>query len=394
MLAIITPLYNDPKGIAKAIKSIENQMDMVEYIHIIVDDGSTDNSREVVKNINSQNVILLTNLENSGPSASRNLAIKYAFDNYNMDYFAFIDSDDIWYSKHIKNAIDILDGIDTFEEFDFYCSVPIFEDENHNTKYPYGINPNKELSYDNLLNGNSIYISSVVVRANVIKTIGYFDSYTDGLEDWDYWLRIAKYGFTMYLDKNQTIKYLVKNDGMAKNGKNAKYVVLSKYKNLKLNLGCGDEILEGYVNCDLYGDKADMIFDAATIPFPDNSINEIRAYHLIEHFNFMEGLQVLKEWFRVLKPEGKLVLETPDLLNTCDQFVKSTENERIILYGHFFAWPWIPGQAHYFLYTESQMNWSLEEIGFKNIKRVKPDSIYALANPQWENLYLKIEAIK
>jgi len=388
MIAIITPLYNDSKGIVKSIQSVDSQKNMPNYVHIIVDDASTDNSAEVVRNINSPNVKLLNNSKNSGPSASRNKAIRYALDNFEIDFFAFIDSDDLWYPTHIKTALNAL------QKYDLYCSAPVLEDGSHNPQYPFGIDPEKDLSYENLLTGNSIYISSVVTKTHVIEDVGNFDPYTDGLEDWDYWLRIAKAGYSMYLHKTPTIKYLVKHSGMAAKGMNFRQVVLSKHKPIKLNLGCGDEILNGYFNCDLYGDKADMIFDSANIPFSDNSVNEVRAYHLIEHFDFMKGPKVLKEWYRVLKPGGKLVLETPDLLNTCDQFVKSTEDERILLYGHFFAWPWIPGQAHFFLYTETQMVWTLEQIGFKEIKRVTPDSMYAQANPQWESLYLKMEAIK
>ena len=75
-------------------------------------------------------------------------------------------------------------------------------------------------------------------------------------------------------------------------------------------------------------------------------------------------------------------------------FVESNEQDRQKLYGHFFAWPWQDGQAHYFLFTETQMNWTLREIGYTGIERVKPDSVYAKANPHWEEVYLKVIAIK
>lgn len=164
---------------------------------------------------------------------------------------------------------------------------------------------------------------------------------------------------------------------------------------IKLNLGCGNEILDGYINCDIINPKADMLFDATKVPFPDNSVDEIRAYHIIEHFPFKQGLAALTEWFRVLKPNGKLIIETPDLLNTCKQFVESDEATRIMLYGNFFAFPDIsPLEAHYFLFTETQMFWSLSQIGFDRITRVEPDSTYAKANPNWQSLYLKTEAYK
>jgi predicted SAM-dependent methyltransferase len=127
-------------------------------------------------------------------------------------------------------------------------------------------------------------------------------------------------------------------------------------------------------------------------PFSDNSVDEIMAYHLIEHFDFMQGQDVLREWHRVLKPGGRLHIETPDMLHTCKEFVEADEARRVQLYGHFWAWPWLPGQAHRFLYTETQLFWLLDQLKFKNIKRLPPDSIYvSTQNPL---LFLNVEAFK
>jgi predicted O-methyltransferase YrrM len=88
----------------------------------------------------------------------------------------------------------------------------------------------------------------------------------------------------------------------------------------------------------------------------------------LEHFHFREAFDVLREWKRVLKPKGILRIETPDMLKSCKAFVGSDEQGRINLYSHFFSEPWISGQVHKFLYTETQLRWTLEEVGFKNIR--------------------------
>jgi predicted SAM-dependent methyltransferase len=168
---------------------------------------------------------------------------------------------------------------------------------------------------------------------------------------------------------------------------------------IRLNLGAGDEVIPGFLACDLFNEKADMKFDCAKIPFEDNHIDEIRAYHLIEHFDFMQIQEVLKEWYRALKPGGRLHLETPDFMGSCEEFIKGPEEWRIVLYGHFFAWPWIEGQCHKFLFTEQQLKFMLSSAGFKDIRRIEADSIYAKAkgpggreNPK--KLYLNVEAFK
>jgi predicted SAM-dependent methyltransferase/cephalosporin hydroxylase len=160
-------------------------------------------------------------------------------------------------------------------------------------------------------------------------------------------------------------------------------------KPIRLHLGSGDIYLEGWINCDLYGDKADVKIDCSKIPLPDNSVQEIYACHLLEHFDFHEAFDVLREWKRVLKPKGLLRIETPDLLKSCRAFVGSDEQGRINLYSHFFSEPWIPGQIHKFLYTETQLRWTLEDVGFKNIRTI-PASRYIGR----ENVCLGVECKK
>jgi ubiquinone/menaquinone biosynthesis C-methylase UbiE len=144
---------------------------------------------------------------------------------------------------------------------------------------------------------------------------------------------------------------------------------------MRLHLGCGDVVLDGYVNVDLYNDKADVQCDVKKLFYDNDVADEIYSSHLIEHFHFHEAFAILAEWKRVLKSGGWLVIETPDLLATCKKFVEATtEAERIALYGHFYGRPWEKGNTHYFLYTPVQMKWTLETLGFKNIHQQLPVS--------------------
>lgn len=98
----------------------------------------------------------------------------------------------------------------------------------------------------------------------------------------------------------------------------------------RLNLGCGDKILPGYVNVDVVenraGKKPDVLCDLHKLePFEDNSVDEILAVHVVEHFWRWEVLDILKEWTRVLKPGGKMILECPNLLSACEEFLKNPE---------------------------------------------------------------------
>lgn len=99
---------------------------------------------------------------------------------------------------------------------------------------------------------------------------------------------------------------------------------------LRLNLGCGDKLLPGYVNVDTVDERAgrvpDVQCDIRSLPvFEDNSADEILAVHVVEHFWRWEVVDLLKEWVRVLKPGGKMVLECPNLLSACQELLKDPD---------------------------------------------------------------------
>jgi len=99
---------------------------------------------------------------------------------------------------------------------------------------------------------------------------------------------------------------------------------------IKLNLGCGDKILDGYINVDVVesraGKKPDVIFDLHDLSkFKSNSVDEILAVHVIEHFWQWEVVDILKEWTRVLKPGGKMILECPNLISAAEEFLKNSD---------------------------------------------------------------------
>lgn len=163
---------------------------------------------------------------------------------------------------------------------------------------------------------------------------------------------------------------------------------------IKLNLGSGSDYMEGWINVDLYtGHTTDERFDVKQLPYQDNSVDEIKAFHIIEHFPWTEGLVAIREWYRVLKPNGRLWLETPDLLESCKEYVNGDEYTRDELIGHFFSEAGdSPGQTHYVLFSETKMKKIMELTGFTTINRIAPSSNYSQLYPA--NIFLCLEAFK
>ena len=88
---------------------------------------------------------------------------------------------------------------------------------------------------------------------------------------------------------------------------------------MKLNLGSGEQPLDGYTNLD--GAKGDSIFP---LPFGDGAADEIRASHVLEHFGMSDVPKVLAEWNRVLAPGGTLKIAVPDFRTVAQRYLAGT----------------------------------------------------------------------
>ena len=138
---------------------------------------------------------------------------------------------------------------------------------------------------------------------------------------------------------------------------------------MKINLGCGGVYKKNYVNIDAYDQTvADEKMSAHDLKIDDSSVNEIIASQLIEHLGIIGSIYTFSECFRVLKPKGKLILETPDLKKSFNDFLTGDREARKNLL------PWIygvdmPGMQHRFCYPDDLLEETLQKIGFVNIKK-------------------------
>src|SRR5687768_11548268 len=83
----------------------------------------------------------------------------------------------------------------------------------------------------------------------------------------------------------------------------------------KLHLGCGGNILGGWLNADLEPNSPDIARIDVTqrLPFEDTCFDYVFSEHLIEHLSYPQGLQLLSESHRVMRPGGRVRISTPDL---------------------------------------------------------------------------------
>lgn len=136
---IIIPNYNNDHGEYKGKTFLQNCIESVlnqtykNFKIIIVDDMSTDTSVETVKNYvdKDERIILLENKRKRYNGGSRNVAIEYAKDNMNFDYYLFLDSDDWWKNENVLQKIN--DNLWNCELMLLGCEM-IFPDGTKQTK--------------------------------------------------------------------------------------------------------------------------------------------------------------------------------------------------------------------------------------------------------------------
>ncbi len=151
---------------------------------------------------------------------------------------------------------------------------------------------------------------------------------------------------------------------------------------MKLNLGCGDKLLDGYVNVDITAREGarspDVISDLRFLDvFEDCSADEVLAVHVIEHFWHWEVSGVLNEWKRVLRPGGILVLECPNLITASHEFLKNPDLAALGgVEGQKSMWVFYgdpkwkdPLMSHRWGYTPLSLAKLLYDCGFKSVER-------------------------
>ncbi len=114
---------------------------------------------------------------------------------------------------------------------------------------------------------------------------------------WTVWSKIIKNHINLWVNANKPKRYL--------------------------EIGSGNNRLPGFETLDIFGGRyVDYVYNAARpLPFRDNTFDLIYASHVLEHIPWYMTEQVLREWFRILKPTGQLEVWVPDGLKICKVLV-------------------------------------------------------------------------
>ncbi len=183
LVSIIIPNYNHARYLRDAVQSVLEQS-YRNFEIIVVDDGSTDDSRAIAAEFGEQ--IRYIWQENQGLSAARNTGIATA----SGEYIGLLDADDI-YKPHFLDTL--LSALRKDSQADGIICGYQFVDE-HNRLLPQSecrVIPAQELHNVLLRDGNFLVPESILVHRRCYETAGPFDVDLSACEDWDMWLRIT-----------------------------------------------------------------------------------------------------------------------------------------------------------------------------------------------------------
>lgn len=185
-ISVIIPTYNCEKAYLKeSIESAINQT-LKPLEIIVVDDGSTDDTKDVVSAYSNQGVKYLFQ-QNSGQSAARNYGIRMA----QGDWIAFLDHDDVWINTKLERQV--AKHNETKYEFivtDMYLGDDINEDKKSFLSNYSRVGEGK--IFDILINRSFIFPSSVLVKKSIIEEFNCFDEKLHMMEDLDLFLKISR----------------------------------------------------------------------------------------------------------------------------------------------------------------------------------------------------------
>ena len=174
-ISVIIPNYNHARWLPECIESALGQT-LKPHEIIVVDDGSTDNTREVV----ARYPVKFLSLNRGGPAAARNTGIRASEGNW----IAPLDADDYWLPQKLELQVAAIR-----DEAFCYCATKMFWTDGHTEPRTY---------YDAsrakavLRHHNCIDPSSVLVRKDVLLQVGGFNENNFGAEDWEAWLMLAR----------------------------------------------------------------------------------------------------------------------------------------------------------------------------------------------------------
>jgi glycosyltransferase involved in cell wall biosynthesis len=199
LISVIIPAYNAGKTILETIRSVQEQT-FQDFEIIIINDGSTDNTLEVLDTIQDDRLKVFS-YKNGGLPTARNRGVDHA----NGNFISFLDADDLWTPDKLELQLQSLEQ-NPDAAVSYSWNACMFQEEEFVTFIRGGNFYHEGNVYSQLLLGNFIGNgSNILIRRDVLNEIGLFDPDLKSYEDWDFYIRTASKFFFVVVPHYQVL---------------------------------------------------------------------------------------------------------------------------------------------------------------------------------------------
>jgi len=208
-VSVVILTFNRAKFLAQAIRSVLDQT-YQDFEIIVVDDCSTDGTKQTVRNFFDKRIKYLRHEFNKGEGAGRNDGIRIA----TGEYIAFLDDDDEWLPEKLRLQVECLDQA-SVEVGAVHCGRTDIDSKSGAVLGARGNEERGEI-YWQLLKGNFLTVSTMMLRAKCFELVGDFDeSISFGL-DYDMWIRVSQQ-FRFECINQPLVKYAIHEGTLSNN---------------------------------------------------------------------------------------------------------------------------------------------------------------------------------
>lgn len=184
MISILLATYNGERYIESSIQSVVNQT-FTDWELLVGFNGTTDNSKDIVSSFKDDRIKIFDYKNDKGKAKTLNKLIHHC----SYDFCAIQDDDDLWHKNKLEEQINYFDKFDVIGSFITYIN-----EDNEPCGQPNLSMEHQKIKHRSLSGDNQTANSSAVFRKQDALEIGGWDESLDGIEDFDFWIKLLKKG--------------------------------------------------------------------------------------------------------------------------------------------------------------------------------------------------------
>ena len=271
-ISVVMPVYNGEKYLKEAIDSILNQT-FTDFEFIIIDDGSTDKTEQIIKSYDDKRILYIKNEKNLGVAESLNKGLDMA----QGEYIARMDADDISMPKRFEKQIDFMDvhceygvcgtGVIIFQDDEYICQRMFSESH-------------KALRVD-LIFGNALAHPTVMIRKSISESVLLrYDEDFEKAEDYELWTRISN-NIQIHSIKEPLLKYRIHENQVSTSSN-------TQQRNAAMNVRYN-------VMKRILGNSADKYIVSFNKYFENEELNSAEYENLVDCLNAIKAANRIKK---------------------------------------------------------------------------------------------------